>query len=37
MSEIMVKNKFLNEVKKNSKRIRKNYIECVKSGMDESY
>ena len=37
MSEIMVKNKFLNEVKKNSKRIRKNYIERVKSRMDESY
>ena len=37
MSEVKVKNQFLNEVKKNRKRIRKSYIECIKSPMDEYY
>ena len=37
MSEIKVKNQFLNKVKKNRKRIRKSYIEYVKSRIGEYY
>ena len=37
MDEVKVKNQFLNEVKKNKKRIRKSYIERVKSRMGEYY
>ena len=37
MSEIKVKNQFLNEVKKNRKRIRKSYRVHVKSRMGEYY
>ena len=36
-SKVKVKNQFLNEVKKNRKRIRKSYIECVKSQKGKYY
>ena len=37
MSEVKVKNQFLNEVKKNRKRIRKSYIEHIKLQMGGYY
>ena len=36
-SKVKVENQFLNKINKNRKRIRKSYIERVKSRMDEYY